>query len=210
MSHYDLGYILGVSHSIVWYWEHGLSFPHSVVLLKRLGIVFPSFPGMLKELSQDIVPERRYREFTSVISCPGRVFSHVEDWQLPVRFHKDERDTIYKRAFGSYLRRERLSMGLSQTVLADGLGTSPSTVCQWESGIFPRNASVLSILDRLYGNLFDVLFGLCRENGIHLKARERRDIVGRMDEIGRFGFRDVGKPKPLAWQAYMERRKLAT
>ena len=43
---------------------------------------------------------------------------------------------------------------------------------------------MLSMLDGLYGNLFDVVFGLCKKDGIHLERSEVRKVLEAKSALG--------------------------
>jgi hypothetical protein len=39
------------------------------------------------------------------------------------------------------------------------------------------------MLDRLYGDTLDVIFGICADYGIHLKHTEKRDVISRLKKF---------------------------
>lgn len=189
MSVYDLGYVLGKNPQTVWYWERGRSFPASIVLLKKLEVLYRETPHVLKDIAKraEIQPtaEEWSRFEKEVYEKTGDLF---HSRQNPFYESKDQRDMEYKEAFGEYLMRERMKREIRHGALANALGVSRNAYCQWEDGItFPQDAMVLVLLDKLYGNTFDVLFGLCRENGISLKDGEKRDVLRKMREVERVG-----------------------
>ena len=91
---------------------------------------------------------------------------------------KDKRDSEYKRAFGKYLIKERYGREITFVAMARALGINRNTYCAWENGsAWPQEVMTLAILDRLYGNTFDVLFDLCEKNGIKLSMAESKDVL---------------------------------
>ena len=194
MSVYDMGYALGISHATVWCWEKGLSFPKSIVLLKKLALVFEEIPALMKNLvvMTGIAPSKsEWTNFEKKVLCEqGTLISGIS----PIYSSRDRRDTDYKRAFGNYLRRERQKREISFIVMAEAFNVTRQTYCLWEVGsAFPQDVMVLAYLNKLYGNLFDVLFGLCKKEGIHLSFDEKRFVLQRLSEFDNTGRWDSGK-----------------
>lgn len=183
-SVYDVGRMIGTTQATVWCWEKGMSFPASIVKLKKLCLLYPDTSKKVKELVGDVGGIARWRQFKADIDC-----SSLSNCEYPGRntcFYvtRDTRDMKYKIAFGDYLKRERRGMGVSVSSLAKALNVFHSNVTMWEAGtIFPQSLVVLSLLDRMYGNLFDVLFGLCKKHGIHLEKKEIRQVLVERDRV---------------------------
>ena len=212
-SVYDVGYILGTSHATVWEWERGRSFPCSIVLMKKLCLVYRDVVGTLRSLvaQSGIAPTRKeWYDFETMIFS-ARVGDPMKA-KLKCRYKpKDKRDKIYKLAFGRYLRKSRLDLGIGMTAMASAFGKSTSSLAQWESGTsLPQNVMVLALYDKLFGDTFDVLFGLCRENAIHLDRGEKKEVLTRLEVFEDTKRWDLGKPKPPSWEAYCERRRKAS
>ena len=181
---YEVGYILRASNTSVWGWERGSFFPASIILLKKLALIYRQTPYVLKDIvaAADIRPSVREQDqfLKTVYSSPPLQYSCKKDLKCCYEA-KDERDTEYKTAFGKYLRNERKLRGIQATCLAKGLGVKSAHIVRWESGgCFPRSIMTLAQLDLLFGDTFDVLFGLCQEKGIHLTFEEKRDVFERM------------------------------
>lgn len=58
-------------------------------------------------------------------------------------------EAVAVESFVTLLRRHRLAKGLTQTALAKKLGVAPSSVSQWESGIFVPHARMIPLLARI-------------------------------------------------------------
>jgi len=180
-SVFDNGYILAVNPQTVWCWEQGNSFPGSIVRIKKLALMYSDTPYFLKDIIErnGIKPSRsEWKDFEKeVYSGGGGLVSGIR----PEYVSKDARDLEYKKAFGKYMMRERYNRGITVAAMARALKVNYHTYCAWENGsAWPQEVMVLAMLDKLYSNTFDVLFGLCDENGIHLSMTEKKDVLKRM------------------------------
>ena len=200
---FDNGYVLRVSPQTVFLWEAGFSFPRSIVTLKKLAMMYEDVPGFLKDAvsKSGIGPSfSEWKHFEKdVYSGGGKLVSGIR----PNYESADERDSEYKRAFGRYMLRERHGRGITPTAMARAFGTSVQSYCAWENGsAWPQEAMVLVLMDRLYGNTFDVLFGLCKKNGIHLSLSEKKDVLrrSRMFEGTSRCERGNGRFRELDWR----------
>jgi transcriptional regulator with XRE-family HTH domain len=212
LSNYDVGYTLGVSHMTCYDWEKGDSFPSSIVRLKKLHLLFENLPEVLVHLFHltGIAPTSyEWQAFKRRMKGKCRRSSSLKT-NLNLSYKAvDSRDDECRVAFGSYLRKERLDRGIQASHLARALGVSPSLYFRWESGSgFPQNPRIIMLLDRFYGNVIKVLFGLCKEGGIHLSQIEIRDVMTRFSEFENTSMWETGKSKPPAWEAYIKRRRL--
>lgn len=209
-SVYDVGYMLKKTHATAHYWEEGFSFPASIVLLKKLCLLYGGIPETIKNIASDILSKvtcKDWKEFLKTID-EGHFVPPIND-KLACNYGSvDGRDSEYKIAFGSYLRRERLDRKISASALARAFGVYPSNYTAWEAGsTFPQDVMVLVLLDKLYGNTFDVIFGLCKKNGIHLSHEETKAVLERKSEFAGTKRWDDGKSKPEGWQRYLDGRK---
>ena len=181
----DIAYSLDVSMTTVFYWMNGSAFPQSIFLLKKLQFLFSE----MHELIQDILHRRgvaisdaewgRFRDRL-------RYRDDLEYGKLEVGYgrpHKHLCDDLYRAEFGRYLRDMRIVSGVSILGLSEALGVKHSRYFRWESGLsIPRDIMLLGYLDRLYGGVFDVIFGICPKYGLDLDRVEKRKIAGRVRE----------------------------
>lgn len=204
LSNYDIAYILDVCHLTPWNWEHGVSFPQSIILLKKLGMIYGELPYWLKDIIRmgAIKPSRlewkRFEEIAYSGDGNGLPSCGTQNYRSI-----DMRDNIYKKAFGKYLMNERCERGIGVGSIAEALGVGYHRYLQWEYGSnFPQEVMTLIYLDKFYGNTFDVLFGLCKKNGIHLDRIEKLSVLRKLEEFENTGIGDSGKPQPSDWQRY--------
>jgi len=202
-SVYDLGYVLGTSFGTVWCWETGQSFPGDILKLKRLALIYPEVHKELKRIFQlpDVAPDKKqWKKFLMSLSTL-HAFT-VKDELLKRGASKDKRYDKYKRAFGDYLRAERLERGITGSSMARGLGVTGPTYFQWEAGVtFPSEITALIMLDKLHGDTLEVIFGLCPEHNIQLTPVEENKVMARLHDVGHFTYRQKGKPKPPGFDA---------
>lgn len=207
MSVYDIGYVLGLSHATVYYWEEGKSFPNSVMKLKQLQFLYGGVMVILRGLFDDVVTRTELRDFLREVAS---MKAHIDDVRSDIMWYeaKDKRDDSYRRAFGRYLAERRQDVGVSANSLAVALGMSHTVCYRWESGSsFPSDPVVLAKLDRLYGDTLAFIFGACPSNNVLLSQTEKHELSERMDEFSSTGRWEAGKPMPAGWAAYMERRR---
>jgi len=202
ISPYDLAYVLGISHATIYGWECGDAFPGSIIRLKRLAVLFRDVPKLVQNMFdlKGIAPSRReWDKFLRGI-YRGRK-THQQKTVLVCGYQAaDSRDDQYRIAFGNYLRKERLSRDLTGMSIAEGFGITHACYFRWESGSsFPKEPRTLMMLDKLYGNTVSTIFGLCKNNGIHLEAGEVRNLLDRMKEFDGKGIYSPGKPRPKGW-----------
>jgi transcriptional regulator with XRE-family HTH domain len=207
MSLSDMGYVLNLNYGTVWNWEIGGSFPANIIRLKQLALVYPGVHDEMKRIFQlpDVKPtDEQWDNLVSRLSTTGP----IDRAALSVRgFHADTRIDSYKKAFGKYLRERRLDSGYTARGLARGMGLSSGTTClQWEAGLnFPQDIVCLIMLDRLYGDTLDVIFGICADYGIHLKHTEKRDVLSRLKKFEGTKMNDAGKPRDANVKAYHDK-----
>jgi len=209
-SIYDVAYMVDANHASVNYWETGYCFPASIVRLKKLALLYKGLPYRLINISREYVEnlgkikwDRFLCKLDDGIFVPP-IKEELRCCYAPV----DRRDKTYKKAFGRYLREERLNAQIGGSALARALGVGSSNYFQWESGTnFPQEMTVLALLDKLYGNTFHMLFGLCKENGIHLSEREEKGVLKRKERFAYTVRWDRNKPQPPSWVRYCENRR---
>jgi len=204
LSLYDLGYVLDLNYGTPWEWEKGTAFPGNILRLKQLALVYPGVYEELRRIFQmpGVAPSKaEWDEFVSSLKMDSR----VKMKELPVRRrHSDVRVDRYKRAFGDYLRENRMECGYTARSLAHGLGLVQGSACiKWEAGLcFPQEITHLIMLDRLYGDALEVIFGICPERGIHLRHGEKKAVLGRLGEFKGASYRHKGKPRVEAVSKY--------
>lgn len=183
----QIAYALDVSSGTVFEWMRGTSFPGSIFTLKKLQFLFSDTHETIQYILQKkevAVSDEEWDDFLNQLKYDDIVYcsdlSNRNPWWEK---HNHICDDIYREAFGEYLRESRIKESITIKSLSHALGVKYGCYYRWERGIsFPRDIMVLGYLDRFYGNVFDVVFGICPKYGLDLDEVEKKKIARRMYE----------------------------
>jgi transcriptional regulator with XRE-family HTH domain len=197
LSLHEVGYVFNQHHSTFGQWEVGVNFPRSVVAIKKVHLLFPDTPKILTRIfdTSGVKPTKRdWTKFKKIIKGNKEKTFHRCSGGDKSRYQfKDSREIGCRMAFGAYLRRERLSRGLSAKTLAKACNLEYDNYMKIERCGLINDVKTILLLDRFYGNTLKVLFGLCAENGIHLSPIEKREFVSKLSEFENSGIHNRGK-----------------
>jgi len=187
LSQMELTYVLDLgSIARVSYWESGRCFPRSIIVLKKLEFLFSGFGDVVREVvdSHGVKPNKKeWMNFIGTVSTKWSVDSAPQN-RNKFYNHVDARDAVYRKAFGRYLREARTSRSITAASLGRAFGCVHTTWSQWEAGInFPSDILVLGLINRLFGDTFDVVFSVCDKARIRLQKKEKQSVLRRLKNI---------------------------
>ena len=205
LSSTDAAYILGIGQSVYWAWETGKTFPGDIIRLQKLKVLFPNVQNNMNVLIAGLIasiPKNKLKEIISIKPTGRQIY--VPTYNRYYIKVKEERDKKYKKEFGKYLRSKRIKMGLSAYQISSLLNMAVGSYSAWEAGkAFPSDLKALAILDKLYGNVIEVMFGTCKKEGIRIRRKEIEKVLKRKHKFDNTKIKTWNKPQPavyLAWK----------
>jgi len=187
LSHFDIAYALDINQGTLFSWMTGDHFPQSIFMLKKLHFLFSDSHDIIV----DILGRRRialsdgeWAKFQKKINCGNKIYTCKDDVSgYPGYKHTYLCDDQYRYFFGQYLRKSRIEHGITIQNLSDAIGVKTGRYFRWEKGVsFPRDIFLVGYFDRLYGNAFNIVFGICPEYGLDLSKEEKKKITCRVRE----------------------------